>query len=108
MLYVTNEDKPGFIGALGMLLGNAGVNIATFNLGRKAQGGEAICLVQIDEPVAGRRAGRGVAPAAGEAGQAAGVLTLLQGAGGAPPILERSVPLIRSAPSGVLSIFQER
>jgi len=51
MLYVTNEDKPGFIGALGMLLGNAGVNIATFNLGRKSQGGEAICLVQIDEPL---------------------------------------------------------
>ena len=50
MLYVTNEDKPGFIGALGMLLGNAQVNIATFNLGRAAQGGEAICLVQIDEP----------------------------------------------------------
>ena len=37
MLYVTNEDKPGFIGALGMLLGDAGVNIATFNLGRKAR-----------------------------------------------------------------------
>ncbi len=51
MLYITNEDKPGFIGALGMLLGNAGVNIATFNLGRKAQGGEAICLVSVDEPV---------------------------------------------------------
>jgi D-3-phosphoglycerate dehydrogenase len=50
MLYITNEDKPGFIGALGMLLGNAQVNIATFNLGRKAQGGEAICLVSIDEP----------------------------------------------------------
>ncbi len=50
MLYITNEDKPGFIGALGMLLGNAHVNIATFNLGRKAQGGEAICLVSIDEP----------------------------------------------------------
>ena len=50
MLYVTNEDKPGFIGALGTLLGNARVNIATFNLGRKTQGGEAICLVSIDEP----------------------------------------------------------
>jgi D-3-phosphoglycerate dehydrogenase len=49
MLYITNEDKPGFIGALGTLLGNAGVNIATFNLGRKAQGGEAICLVCVDE-----------------------------------------------------------
>ena len=51
MLYVTNQDKPGFIGALGTLLGNARVNIATFNLGRRAQGEEAICLVQIDEPV---------------------------------------------------------
>ncbi|MCB1380573.1 MAG: phosphoglycerate dehydrogenase [Alphaproteobacteria bacterium] len=50
MLYITNDDKPGFIGALGMLLGNANVNIATFNLGRKQQGGEAICLVSIDEP----------------------------------------------------------
>jgi D-3-phosphoglycerate dehydrogenase / 2-oxoglutarate reductase len=51
MLYVTNEDKPGFIGALGMLLGNAGVNIASFHLGRQVEGGDAICLVQIDEPV---------------------------------------------------------
>jgi D-3-phosphoglycerate dehydrogenase len=51
MLYVTNQDRPGFIGAIGTLLGNAGVNIATFNLGRKAQGEDAICLVQIDEPV---------------------------------------------------------
>jgi D-3-phosphoglycerate dehydrogenase len=50
MLYITNEDRPGFIGALGTLLGNAGVNIATFNLGRKAQGDEAICLVSVDEP----------------------------------------------------------
>src|SRR5580658_8020214 len=37
MLYVNNLDKPGFIGALGALLGEAGVNIATFNLGRVAQ-----------------------------------------------------------------------
>jgi D-3-phosphoglycerate dehydrogenase len=51
MLYVTNQDKPGFIGALGMLLGNAGVNIASFHLGRQSEGGDAICLVQIDEPV---------------------------------------------------------
>jgi D-3-phosphoglycerate dehydrogenase len=51
MLYVTNQDKPGFIGAIGTLLGNANVNIATFNLGRQAEGKDAICLVQIDEPV---------------------------------------------------------
>jgi len=51
MLYVTNEDKPGFIGALGMTLGAAGVNIATFNLGRLSQGDEAICLVEVDGPI---------------------------------------------------------
>jgi len=38
MLYVNNLDKPGFIGALGMLLGETGVNIATFNLGRVGAG----------------------------------------------------------------------
>ncbi|MGE3830584.1 MAG: phosphoglycerate dehydrogenase, partial [Parvibaculaceae bacterium] len=53
MLYVTNEDKPGFIGSIGSLLGNAGVNIATFHLGRLFEGGDAICLVQLDEPLPG-------------------------------------------------------
>ncbi len=51
MLYVTNEDKPGFIGALGTTLGTAGVNIATFNLGRLSQGQDAICLVEVDGPI---------------------------------------------------------
>jgi len=51
MLYVTNADKPGFIGALGMVLGNAGVNIASFHLGRQMRGGDAIALVEIDEPI---------------------------------------------------------
>jgi len=48
MLYITNEDKPGFIGRLGMLLGNEGVNIANFNLGRVEEGGDAIALINID------------------------------------------------------------
>ena len=48
MLYVTNKDKPGFIGRFGMLLADAGVNIATFHLGRAAEAGDAICLVSID------------------------------------------------------------
>jgi len=48
MIYVTNEDKPGFIGRFASLLGNAGVNIATFALGRDNEGGSAIALVQID------------------------------------------------------------
>jgi len=52
-LYVNNLDKPGFIGALGAMLGEAGVNIATFHLGRTDEGGEAIALVGIDsEPPA--------------------------------------------------------
>ncbi len=49
MLYVNNLDKPGFIGALGGVLGEAGVNIATFNLGRTAAGGDAIALVGVDQ-----------------------------------------------------------
>ena len=49
MLYVNNEDKPGFIGALGLLLAEAGINIATFNLGRVAAGQDAIALVGVDQ-----------------------------------------------------------
>jgi D-3-phosphoglycerate dehydrogenase len=48
MIYVTNEDKPGFIGRFAGMLGEAGVNIATFALGRDREGGSAIALVEID------------------------------------------------------------
>jgi D-3-phosphoglycerate dehydrogenase / 2-oxoglutarate reductase len=51
MLYVTNQDKPGFIGRFGATLAGAGINIATFHLGRASQGGDAICLVSVDEEV---------------------------------------------------------
>ena len=51
MLYVVNEDKPGFIGTLGTLLGEAKVNIANFTLGRSAPGQDAICLVEVDGTV---------------------------------------------------------
>jgi D-3-phosphoglycerate dehydrogenase len=51
MLYITNTDKPGMIGALGTLLGNAGVNIATFHLGRDREGGTAIALLAVDNAV---------------------------------------------------------
>ena len=50
MIYVTNEDKPGFIGRFAGLLGEAGINIATFALGRDEKGGSAIALVSIDGP----------------------------------------------------------
>jgi D-3-phosphoglycerate dehydrogenase len=52
MLYITNEDRPGLIGALGKTLGDAGVNIATFHLGRAGRGADAIALIEIDEPLA--------------------------------------------------------
>jgi len=51
MLYITNEDKPGLIGALGTTLGDAGANIATFHLGRAAAGADAIALIELDEPI---------------------------------------------------------
>jgi D-3-phosphoglycerate dehydrogenase len=52
MIYVVNEDKPGFIGRCGTTLGEAGVNIATFNLGRREEGGEAVALVSVDGHIA--------------------------------------------------------
>ena len=51
MLYIVNQDAPGFIGRLGSTLGEAGVNIGTFHLGRRAAGGEAVLLLSLDEPV---------------------------------------------------------
>ena len=51
MLYITNLDKPGFIGNMGTIFGNAGINIATFHLGRADAGGEAIALLGLDAPV---------------------------------------------------------
>ncbi|WP_315766866.1 MULTISPECIES: phosphoglycerate dehydrogenase [unclassified Bradyrhizobium] len=51
MIYVTNEDKPGFIGRFASLLGDAKINIATFHLGRVAAGGDAIALVEVDGAV---------------------------------------------------------
>jgi D-3-phosphoglycerate dehydrogenase len=53
MLYIVNEDAPGFIGRLGTTLGEAGVNIGTFHLGRRTAGGEAVLLLSVDQPVDG-------------------------------------------------------
>ena len=48
LLYLRNYDKPGFIGDLGSLCGRHGINIATFHLGRREEGGEAVALIEID------------------------------------------------------------
>jgi D-3-phosphoglycerate dehydrogenase len=51
MLLINNLDKPGFIGALGTMLGNANINIATFHLGRQAAEQDAIAIVGVDQVV---------------------------------------------------------
>ncbi|MES1985593.1 MAG: phosphoglycerate dehydrogenase [Pseudomonadota bacterium] len=48
MLYIVNQDAPGFIGRIGSTLGHADVNIGTFHLGRRNQGGEAVLLLSVD------------------------------------------------------------
>jgi D-3-phosphoglycerate dehydrogenase len=51
MLYVINEDRPGFIGQLGTLLGDAHINIGSFALGRSAPGADAIALIEVDQEI---------------------------------------------------------
>ncbi|MFK5977717.1 MAG: phosphoglycerate dehydrogenase [Rhizobiaceae bacterium] len=51
MLYTTNRDEPGIIGTLGAVCGDAGINIANFQLGRDEPGGNAIALLYLDAPV---------------------------------------------------------
>ena len=51
MVYTTNEDVPGIIGALGQTMGQNGVNIANFTLGRSHRGGEAIAILYVDDAV---------------------------------------------------------
>jgi D-3-phosphoglycerate dehydrogenase len=51
MLYVRNKDFPGIIGKIGQTLGDGGVNIATFHLGRAERGGDAMALLLMDEPI---------------------------------------------------------
>jgi D-3-phosphoglycerate dehydrogenase len=58
MLFVRNADKPGFIGRFGSLMGEAGINIATLNLGRDKPGGDAICLVALDEAISDEMLGK--------------------------------------------------
>lgn len=51
MIFVRNDDTPGFIGHLGTILGQAGCNISDFNLGRVPEGAGAIALVSVDVEV---------------------------------------------------------
>ena len=51
MLYIVNDDAPGFIGRIGSLMGENNINIGTFNLGRREAGGEAVLLLSVDQPI---------------------------------------------------------
>ena len=51
MLLTRNKDVPGVIGKIGTLLGEAGVNISRFYLGRQEKGGEAMAIIEIDSPL---------------------------------------------------------
>ena len=62
MIYITNLDKPGFIGTFSSTLGEAGINIATFHVGREAPGGNAIALIEIDGELPRRGARKRCAP----------------------------------------------
>jgi D-3-phosphoglycerate dehydrogenase len=51
MIFFTNNDKPGVIGAIGSVLGKCNVNIAGMHLGREHEGGKALALLLVDNPV---------------------------------------------------------
>ncbi len=51
MIMVKNDDRPGVIGTVGTLLGNAGVNIADMDVGRAAEPGTAVMLIAPTEVV---------------------------------------------------------
>jgi len=51
MMYIVNQDAPGFIGRIGTLLGESGINIGTFHLGRRQAGGEAVLLLSVDQAI---------------------------------------------------------
>jgi D-3-phosphoglycerate dehydrogenase len=51
MVFFRYLDRPGIIGKVGTIFGDAGINIATMDVGRRAQGGEALMVLTIDSEV---------------------------------------------------------
>jgi D-3-phosphoglycerate dehydrogenase len=51
MLVMRNRDVPGVIGRVGTILGERGVNISRFHLGRRERGGEAMAVIEVDANV---------------------------------------------------------
>ncbi len=58
MLLVRNQDSPGMIGQIGTALGSRGINIGWMTFGRKSQGGEALVVVNVDQPLTGEVIGQ--------------------------------------------------
>jgi D-3-phosphoglycerate dehydrogenase len=52
MVFFVYRDRPGVIGRVGTILGEHGVNIATMEVGRKSEGGDALMGLTVDAPVA--------------------------------------------------------
>ncbi|HJR19365.1 MAG TPA: phosphoglycerate dehydrogenase [Actinomycetota bacterium] len=51
MCFLRYDDRPGVIGAIGTILGGAGVNIADMRVGRQEKGGEALMCLTVDQPI---------------------------------------------------------
>jgi D-3-phosphoglycerate dehydrogenase len=51
LTFLKNEDVPGVVGYIGAVLGKNGINIATFSLGRRHAGAEAVAVIETDQPV---------------------------------------------------------
>ena len=51
MLYITNFDKPGAIALIGSVAAERGINIANMHMGRLSIGGDAVCLLEVSDPV---------------------------------------------------------
>ena len=79
MLYIVNEDSPGFIGRIGSLLGENAINIGTFHLGRRFAGGEAVLLLSLDSPMPEAVLEKGAPRAGGQARQGADLPLTLRG-----------------------------
>jgi D-3-phosphoglycerate dehydrogenase len=51
MVFFRYADRPGIIGQVGTIFGDAGINIATMDVGRRAQGGDALMALTVDSEV---------------------------------------------------------
>jgi D-3-phosphoglycerate dehydrogenase len=51
MLVTRHRDRPGTMGRIGLMLGEADVNISAMHLGRSGARGDALMILALDDPV---------------------------------------------------------